>query len=167
VSIAAGIFGVLTLGAWALRARTQHSDHRAARTIPTYAPEPVPSLVASVALVTSAKPPSSPSQTASVGAAPAASIVPSPPRRFDSGTARAALDAQVAATLANCKIPRGRTGRLRLTFLPNGTVSSATPLSPYAGTREGACVAAHFKKVHIPPFAGQAADYVYTFGTRR
>lgn len=84
-------------------------------------------------------------------AAPAGDLPP-----FDKGAAQAALG-NAAAQAQSCKKPDGPTGsgHIKVTFAPNGSVSSAvadTP--PYQGTPVGGCVAAKFRSVHIPAFSG-------------
>jgi hypothetical protein len=83
---------------------------------------------------------------------------------FDPAAARAALDA-LAPTLAGCKLPKGRSDRIKLTFAPDGNVSSATVLPPVAP--QGACVATRLKEARVAPFKGPAASYVYTFAGPR
>jgi predicted Zn finger-like uncharacterized protein len=86
-------------------------------------------------------------------AAPAGGTAP-----FDRGAAGAAMSA-AAGQAQSCKKPDGPTGggHIKVTFAPNGSVSSAvadTP--PYQGTPVGGCVAAKFRAIHIAPFAGDA-----------
>jgi hypothetical protein len=75
---------------------------------------------------------------------------------FDRGAAAAALS---AVNVQSCKKADGPTGpgHVKVTFAPNGTVSSAvadTP--PYQGTPVGGCVAAKFRGAKIPAFSGSA-----------
>ena len=81
---------------------------------------------------------------------------------FDRQAARTALDA-LAPTLSDCKIPKGRSGRIKVAFAPDGTVLSAKPLPPFAGTPRGACVAKHLRQATVPPFSGAAPAYLHTF----
>jgi hypothetical protein len=76
--------------------------------------------------------------------------------------ARVALDA-LAPTLVDCKIASGRKGHIKIAFAPDGTVSSAETLPPFAGTPRGACVEKHLKKAHVKPFEGSAPAYIYSF----
>jgi hypothetical protein len=102
---------------------------------------------------------------AAADAAPKASVAASasgPTRPFDPAAAHASLDA-LTAKLVDCKIPKGGSGRIKLLFQPDGRISSTDVLAPFVGTPEGACVASHLKKAHVPPFVGRATPYVYTF----
>jgi hypothetical protein len=124
-----------------------------------------------------AAPAASPSTTASVGgppstasaAIPSSSVVastsaspPPPTKTFDRQAARAALDA-LAPKLKDCKIASGKSGRIKVAFASDGTVLSAKPLAPFAGTPRGACVAGHLKQATVPPFSGSAPAYLYSF----
>lgn len=141
------------LGVWTLRARLRsgnpavHADFVAA---------PVPSAAPSAAgsVVPSASPP------ASAAPDPPPPVTPAMP--FDRLAARAALDA-LAPTLIDCKIPRGRSGQIKVAFASDGAVSSAKPLGPLVGTHRGACVTAHLEEAHVAPFAGSAPAFVYSF----
>jgi hypothetical protein len=108
-------------------------------------------------------PPPIPSTTGSLIVPVVASVNASAPTGpFDAAGARSALNA-LASTLTNCKIPKGRSGRIKLTFTPDGRISSAKALAPYAGTPQGACVVAHLKDARVAPFTGRAPPYIYTF----
>jgi predicted Zn finger-like uncharacterized protein len=77
---------------------------------------------------------------------------------FDRGAAGAAMSGAAAAA-QSCKKPDGPTGggHVKVTFAPNGSVSSAVAdAPPFAGTAVGGCVAAKFRAIHIPAFAGSA-----------
>jgi hypothetical protein len=164
-SIAVGTLGILTLAGWAVHGCTQRNGDPAAAATKADEPSPVPSASTSaVSSSASISPSAVPARVAPPSVAHVAGATR--PKSFDSGAASAALDA-MATKLADCKIPKGRTGRIRVVFSSTGAVSSATPLSPYAGTPEGACVAGHLKKAHVAPFSGPAAPYVYTFVIRR
>lgn len=93
-------------------------------------------------------------------AAPSASQAQPALAPFDEAAARAALDAQ-RAPLAACKIPKTKPCRVSVTFAPDGKVTAAKPLAPYAGTPKGKCVAAALKKARVAPFEGAAAPLVY------
>jgi hypothetical protein len=69
----------------------------------------------------------------------------------------------LAAKVTDCKIPRGRPCPIKITFKPDGSVSTAAALAPYRGTPQGACVARHFREAHAAPFTGRAEPFVYTF----
>jgi hypothetical protein len=86
------------------------------------------------------------------GPAPAAASESSAP--FDRGAAAGALG---AINVGSCKRPDGPTGsgHVRVTFAPNGSVSSAVvDQPPFAGTPVGGCVAGKFRSAHIPAFGG-------------
>jgi hypothetical protein len=106
--------------------------------------------------------PSEPLANPPTGAAPGPSALPEPMTRFDRLAASAALDA-LAPNLVDCKIPSGRAGRIKVTFAPDGTVSSAKPLWPLAGTRKGVCAITHLKEARVAPFVGPASPFVYSF----
>jgi predicted Zn finger-like uncharacterized protein len=75
---------------------------------------------------------------------------------FDRAAAMSALGGAAGAA-SGCKKPDGPTGsgRVRVTFAPSGTVTSASVDGPpFAGTPVGGCVAAAFRNAHVPPFAG-------------
>ncbi len=75
---------------------------------------------------------------------------------FDRGAASAALGGASGAA-RGCKKADGPTGtaRVRVTFAPNGSVTSASvDGAPFAGTAVGGCIAAAFRGAHIPAFDG-------------
>jgi hypothetical protein len=117
---------------------------------------PVPSTSASAAerTVASASPPAD--------VTPDASPMPMLPAPFNKAVARAALDA-IAPTLTDCKIPRRRSGQVKVAFSSDGAVSSAKALGSFAASRQGACVANHLREARIAPFKGSAPAFVYTF----
>ncbi len=50
---------------------------------------------------------------------------------------------------------RSESGRVVIVFAPNGGAQTATVTGPpFEGTPTGACVAARFRGVHVPPFSG-------------
>jgi hypothetical protein len=72
------------------------------------------------------------------------------------GEARARL-AAVAGAVQTCKRPNGPTGtgRIVVVFAPSGSTQSASVSGdPFEGTPTGNCVAAHFRAVRVPAFAG-------------
>ena len=81
---------------------------------------------------------------------------------FNRAAARSARDA-LAPPLTDCRIAKGHSGKVEVTFAPDGHVAASQPLGAYAGTFGGKCVANHLKKAHVPPFAGAAVPYAYTF----
>jgi len=146
---------LLALGTWALLPRLRSARPTGSAVVA--APAATPSTTGSAdgpASAASAAPP------ASVAAVAASQPVPMKP--FDRHAARTALDA-LAPTLTDCKIPRGKSGRIKIAFASDGTVLSAKPLPPLAGTSRGACVAGHLKQAKVPPFSGSAPPYVYSF----
>jgi hypothetical protein len=147
------------LAAWFLlpRLRQAPASPVAALSAPPAPPAPAatPTITATASaqesIVATAKPPASVAPSPSPGAKP-----------FDARAARATLDA-LSPTLIDCKIPIGRAGRIRVGFAPDGTVSSAEALPPFAGTAGGACVEGHIREAKIAPFAGSAPTYNYGF----
>jgi hypothetical protein len=95
-------------------------------------------------------------------AAPSASASRKATKPFDARAARAAIDA-LSPTLIDCKIPIGRAGKIKVEFAPDGTVSSATTLPPFAGTAAGACVEGHIREAKVSPFTGSGPAYNYGF----
>jgi hypothetical protein len=86
--------------------------------------------------------------------APAPAVASDQP--FNMGEARARLGT-IADGVQSCrKGSTTGTGRVVITFNPNGSAQSAilTPGSPFDGTPTGACVAARFRSARVPPFAG-------------
>jgi hypothetical protein len=100
------------------------------------------------------------------GGTPDASSLPTPSAPFDPSAARAALDA-LAPTLVDCKTSSRRSGHVKVAFAPDGSVSSAKMLWPFAGTHQGACVAGHLKEARVAPFKGSAPAFAYTFAIPR
>jgi predicted Zn finger-like uncharacterized protein len=87
-------------------------------------------------------------------AAPAPAVASDQP--FNMGEARARLGT-IADGVQSCrKGSTTGTGRVVITFNPNGSAQSAvlTPGSPFDGTPTGACVASRFRGARVPPFAG-------------
>lgn len=84
---------------------------------------------------------------------------------FDKGQAASAL-AAVAASLGTCKKSDGPTGQghVRVTFQPNGTVSTVeVDRPPFAGTAVGGCIAGKFRGAKISAFAGPPMPVGKTF----
>jgi hypothetical protein len=79
-----------------------------------------------------------------------------PARPFDRQAAITALRA-AGKGARDCAGPGGPTGsgRVALTFGPSGRVATAVVSgASFAGTPTGACVAARFRSVRVPPFEG-------------
>ncbi len=73
---------------------------------------------------------------------------------FDRGAAQGALG---GVNVQSCKKPDGPTGsgHVKITFSPDGSVSSAIVDSgPYPGTPVGGCIAGKFRGAHVPAFSG-------------
>jgi hypothetical protein len=73
---------------------------------------------------------------------------------FDRGAAQGALG---GVNVQSCKKPDGPTGsgHVKITFAPNGSVSSAVvDQGPVPGTAVGGCIAGKFRGAHVPPFGG-------------
>ncbi len=158
VLVASAVLAVVLLGlaTWVLlpRLRAARPTGSAVVVAPAASPSTTPSAEAPASTASAAPP-----------ASVAADAPPQPPpstKPFDRQAARAALDA-LAPTLTGCKIPRGKSGRIKLAFGSDGTVLSAKPLPPLAGTPRGVCVAGHLKQAKVPPFSGSAPPYVYSF----
>jgi hypothetical protein len=169
LAAAAGVTLIAALGMWALVARSRSASPAGSIASVAAAP-PVDSATATASAhpLASAAPAAAPvpSTTASIAptasAASAAASPPTPTKPFDRLAARAALDA-LTPTLIDCKIASGTTGHIRVAFAPDGNVSSAVTLAPYANTRRGECVATHLKTAHVAPFDGTAPALVYSF----
>ena len=72
------------------------------------------------------------------------------------GEAKAKL-AAAAVAVQSCKKGDGPvgTGQIVVVFAPNGGAQTATVTGPpFDGTPTGACVAARFRGVRVPPFTG-------------
>ena len=68
---------------------------------------------------------------------------------------------QAAQRAKGCHVPGGPTGNVRvsITFAPSGDVTGATVQgAAFSNTVEGECIAAKFRALHIPAFAG--SDFV-------
>ena len=73
---------------------------------------------------------------------------------FDRGAAQGALG---GVSVQSCKKPDGPTGsgHVKITFAPNGSVSSAVvDGGPFPGTPVGGCIAGKFRGAHVPAFSG-------------
>jgi hypothetical protein len=73
---------------------------------------------------------------------------------FDRGAAQGALG---GVNVQSCKKPDGPTGsgHVKITFAPNGSVSSAVvDGGPFPGTPVGGCIAGKFRGAHVPAFSG-------------
>ena len=50
---------------------------------------------------------------------------------------------------------------MRVTFAPDGRVTSAAAIGKHAGTAQGACVATRLQRATVAPFSGGPTPYVY------
>ncbi|HSO34074.1 MAG TPA: hypothetical protein VLT33_16180, partial [Labilithrix sp.] len=77
------------------------------------------------------------------------------PNAFSESAARAKLS-QANGVLAFCHKEGGVTGNgsASVTFGPDGSVAGVAIDPPYAGTKEGECVASQFRRVKVTPFTG-------------
>ena len=86
-----------------------------------------------------------------------------PPAAFDPAAAKSALDG-LSADLATCKLPKGKTCKLKVTFATDGTVKNAAALAPCAGSPPAKCLANGVKKATVAPFTGTATPSItYTY----
>jgi predicted Zn finger-like uncharacterized protein len=77
-------------------------------------------------------------------------------KEFDRAAAMSALGGASGAA-RGCKKDDGPTGtaRVKITFAPNGSVTSASVDGPpFAGTAVGGCIAGAFRGAHVPAFDG-------------
>jgi predicted Zn finger-like uncharacterized protein len=84
---------------------------------------------------------------------------------FNTDAARAALSA-AASQAASCKTSDGPTGsgKVQVTFVPSGRVTSANVVSgPFGGTSVGGCIARTFRKARVPKFSGDAQIVAKSF----
>jgi hypothetical protein len=123
---------------------------------PAPAPPPNPAQTAAATQPPAVAPPV---VTASTPPAPhvlgASSAPPPALAAFDATAAKAALDA-LSADLATCKLPKGKTCKLKVAFAADGTVKSATALAPCANSPPAKCLANGVKKATVAPFTGTA-----------
>lgn len=143
------------------------------RVAPTIEPAPVPSGTPAAEMPLPASPPPTVSvvQRALPKPTPPAPSVPAPALStllrqasaehgsnlsdapFDRGAAAAALK---GVSLDRCRGLAGPSGagHVVVTFGPSGAADSAVVDAPFAGTERGACVAAMYAAVRVPPFTG-------------
>jgi hypothetical protein len=84
---------------------------------------------------------------------------------FNKGAAVSALTSASSAA-SGCKRPGGPTGsgKVTVTFAPNGRVTSASVSGgSYGGTSVGGCVASVFRRAKIPAFGGNAVTVSKSF----
>jgi serine/threonine-protein kinase len=104
-----------------------------------------------------------------VHSAPSAPVAPTPPAAVDpnafaESVARSRL-AQANGVLAFCRRDGGRVGagNALVTFGVDGNVVTVALDPPYAGTKEGDCVAAQFRRVRVPAFLGRPQTLRHAF----
>jgi hypothetical protein len=136
------------LGGRALLTGREQPPRAAAKTVE---PSPIESTLANHPTPT---PPAS-----AVSPLPAASESALKP--FNQDRARAALDA-LAPSLAECKLPRSKPVRVKVTFAPTGSVAAASVLPPTTG-KPAACLSARVKAASLAAFDGTTTSYVHTF----
>jgi serine/threonine protein kinase len=141
---------------------------------PAAEPEPEPEPAEEPARAAPTPPAAAPVATARPAAAPVATARPAAPtptaneavdpRAWNESAARSRL-AQANGVLAFCK--RDGTvsgpGTADVTFSPDGTVSTVTLEKPYAGTKEGECVAGQFRRAKISAFDGGPRSVKHSF----
>ncbi len=95
--------------------------------------------------------------SAGAPAAPAPGATAGPGRSFDRGAAEAALGAAAQAAARDCPQPgqAGIKGPVKVTFAPDGAVTSSTSDAPWADTPIGGCALATFRSARVPPFDGE------------
>ena len=86
------------------------------------------------------------------------------PKPFSKSTATRALGVS-GQNLSSCKTPGGArgTGKVTVTFSPDGVVRRALIQGSLSGTPAGGCVARVFRKTRIEPFAGEPQVIVKGF----
>ncbi|WP_437528060.1 zinc-ribbon domain-containing protein [Sorangium sp. So ce726] len=111
------------------------------------------------------KPASAPAAAAEKPAAPKPEPAASGGAEFNRGAASSALGA-AAGSAKSCKKAGGPTGtgRVKVTFAPNGSVTSAEVQgAPFAGTSVGGCVARLFRGARVPAFGGGSVSVSKSF----
>jgi hypothetical protein len=96
-----------------------------------------------------------------------ATAVPKPavdPNAFNEGAAKTRL-AQANGVLVICQKGSGVSGpgSASVTFAPDGTVSAVSIDPPYAGTKEGDCAAAQFRRAKVSAFTGAPQTVRHSF----
>ena len=136
---------------------------------PDAAPAPAASKSASVAAQVTPPPVPPPSVPSPPQGQPGAAAPPPPPKpaidptAFNEAVARAKL-ATANGVLSFCKKdgPTG-TGSSTVTFGPDGSVVGVNIDPPFAGTKEGDCVASQFRRVKTNPFVGTPQAVRFSF----
>ncbi|WP_437295892.1 zinc-ribbon domain-containing protein [Sorangium sp. So ce426] len=111
------------------------------------------------------KPASAPAAAAEKPAASKPEPAASSGAEFNRGAASSALGA-AAGSAKSCKKAGGPTGtgRVKVTFAPSGSVTSAEVQgAPFAGTSVGGCVARLFRSARVPAFGGGSVTVSKSF----
>ncbi|WP_437854342.1 zinc-ribbon domain-containing protein [Sorangium sp. So ce363] len=111
------------------------------------------------------KPASAPAAAAEKPAASKPEPAASGGAEFNRGAASSALGA-AAGSAKSCKKAGGPTGtgRVKVTFAPSGSVTSAEVQgAPFAGTSVGGCVARLFRGARVPAFGGGSVSVSKSF----
>ncbi|WP_437905191.1 zinc-ribbon domain-containing protein [Sorangium sp. So ce327] len=111
------------------------------------------------------KPASAPAAAAEKPAASKPEPAASGGAEFNRGAASSALGA-AAGSAKSCKKAGGPTGtgRVKVTFAPSGSVTSAEVQgAPFAGTSVGGCVARLFRSARVPAFGGGSVTVSKSF----
>ena len=95
---------------------------------------------------------------------PASVTAPPPPVSFDRDAAGAAMEA-ARSSLTDCKLPKTKAVRVKMTFTSSGSASSAVVLPPVT-PKQAACVSRHLESVRVPAFDGLPASYIHTFAAK-
>jgi hypothetical protein len=156
--LTAGAVVGVTLGARAFleRARAKLAASAGTATVTSTAPSGSPPSAPSPQPPPASAASSGGSPSASFGAGPLPSALDADaggaPRPFDTDAAHTALEA--VAGSSDCKIPKTKPCRVKVTFGPDGGVTSAVALAPYVGTPQGACLAKRLREARVPAFVG-------------
>jgi eukaryotic-like serine/threonine-protein kinase len=102
-----------------------------------------------------------PAATAAVPA-PTSSVAPAS-NVFNAKNATLALDHQNAVLIVCKKGEVGGPGKADVSFAPSGAVTQVTVQPPYAGTKEGTCVATQLRQAKMAPFEGPGGSVNYAF----
>ncbi|MDB5219857.1 MAG: serine/threonine protein kinase [Myxococcaceae bacterium] len=127
---------------------------------------PTATATATVTATTATAAPFTPPPTPPATAA-TATAMPKPaadPNAFNEGAAKTRL-AQANGVLVICQKGSGVSGpgSASVTFAPDGSVSAVSVDPPYAGTKEGDCAAAQFRRAKVGAFTGSPQTVRHSF----
>jgi hypothetical protein len=93
---------------------------------------------------------------------------PAPTSQGPAFDKRAAIVSLNSIAIQPCARSNGPTGpgRVTLTYLPSGYVSSASVDAPYAGTAVGGCIVSKYRKSVVPSFGGGPTTLTKPFTIR-